>query len=128
MIKLSNGSGANIAVYVSPIRTLPGGFTGYTDSYTHVETHDLGAIPDRVDIMIPGNTAESVVWYGFWGPYAQATDCDYGYNGSVGELGNGGASCYSKSSTQFKVLFQRSWSGQKVYFKAYIFDGINRTS
>jgi hypothetical protein len=127
MIKLAGGS-SSVRVYVSPTITLPNSFSGYTQSYQHTQTHDLGSIPDQVDILYPGDRDFSNSYYAPSGPYGQSTNIDYGWNNSVGELGNGGASCFSKSTTQFKVVFQRGWSGQKVYFKAYILAGTHRAN
>lgn len=126
MIKLRGSS--TVLTYVSPTRTLPNTFTGYTQWYFHTEPHDLGVIPDQVDILFPGDYSPSPSYYAPSGPYGQAPDIDYGFNTGVGEVGNRGASCYSKSSTQFKVVFQRGWSGQKVYFKAYVLGGGHRSS
>lgn len=126
MIRLSGS--ANIRVYLSETVTLPNTFSGFTGNYTHTESHTLGAIPDRVDVICPGDTTEEAAWYYAFGPHGQAPNCDHGWNSFAQELAYPGASCFSKSPTQFKVIFQRLWSGRKVYFKAYIFDGVNRSN
>jgi hypothetical protein len=128
MIRVSNSIGADIKVFTSVSRTIPGGM-GYTGTYIDTVSHNLGAVPDRVDIIMTGDTAESVGWYSYSGPYAQYGDApDTGYNVSVGSLGNRGCVVFSKSPTQFKVMFHRLWGGTKVYYKAYIFGGILRSS
>jgi hypothetical protein len=126
MIRLSGGG--SVRVYTSPTRTLPNFNSGYTSVHSHTEDHDLGSIPDRVDILFPGDATESAAWYGPKGPHAQAVDLDYGMVPGIGEIGFWGASCNHKSSTQFRVVFHRLWSSQKVYFKAYLLGGDHRAS
>lgn len=125
MIRLAGGS---VKVYTSATLTLPNFTSGpNTATYVHTENHDLEAIPDRVDIIFTGDASESADWWGPKGPYGQAPDVDYTFHPSWGgEAGLRGASCYDKSTTQFKVVFQSYMAGEKVYFKAYLLGGVHR--
>jgi hypothetical protein len=127
--KSGEGNGGTVKTFVSTTRTLPspipGGYTGY---YTETINHDLGVIPDKIDIMMTGDTPEGGNWYDHSGPY-----CQYGHMSDYSwvpnmEISDKGCGVYYKSATQFKVMFQRLWGGTKVFYKAYVFGGENRSS
>jgi hypothetical protein len=122
MIRIINElSGNKVKVFTSTTRIIPA-IPDRLGSWIDVVTHDLGQIPDKVDIMMAGDTVEDTSWHMPTGPYAQYGDNTNHYCSNV-EYSIEGCLTFSKSSTDFKVLFQAYWAGKKVFYKAYIFGG-----
>lgn len=128
MIKLTGAGGSggsSLQTFTSSTFTI--GSLGYTGVQLVTINHNLGAIPDLVQILFTGDTVQGNSYYAPSGPYGQVQDMDYGFNNSAGEVSYG-AGCNFKSTTQVKCVFTYGRQGYKYYVKCTVFGGTHQAS